>query len=228
MRVFGKRVPEGGAIVDESAMSAEEYGEIMKRNLGSEYRRFADRVLKEAPPPENATVLEIGPGPGWAGIELLKLRPDLTLHGMDASQDMVRAATANAAKEGVAARASYGVGTAEALMGAADGSIDLIISRDSLHHWEDPPNAFASILRVLKPTGRVFLCDERRDLSIPAWLLVRLIGPLMVGPMAKFWLSSIRAAYTPDELRALLPQVKGRAWDVEGGFLDLRLLLSAA
>ena len=44
----------------------------MKKNLGKEYIRFADNVIKKVNPVQNSTVLEIGPGPGWAGIQLLQ------------------------------------------------------------------------------------------------------------------------------------------------------------
>src|SRR4030042_2414473 len=94
------RIPEGGAIEDSSIMTMEQYSEIMKKHLGKEYIRFADNVIKKINPIENSTVLEIGPGPGWAGIHLLKIRRDLKLVGLEASPDMIRVASANARKEG--------------------------------------------------------------------------------------------------------------------------------
>lgn len=228
MRFQTKRVPEGGAIKDETGMTAEQYGAIMQTKLGSEYQRFADEVVAKIDPPEGGLVLEIGPGPGWVGIMLLKKRPDLRLIGLDASDDMRRAAGKNAAREGVADRAEYRVGMAESLEGVTDHGVDLVISRDSLHHWDDPRQAFASILRVLKPKGAVFLRDERRDLSLGAWIFTRIFGPLMTGKMSKYWFSSIRAAYTPEELRAILPPANARTWHVTGGFLDLTLSLEAS
>lgn len=215
------RIPEGGAIRDESSMSAEAYGELMRSKLEGEYRRFAEAALAFGSPPEGGRVLEIGPGPGWAGIMLLERRSDLALEGIDASPDMVRAATANAAREGMGARARYRSGYAECLEGVADRSVDLAISRDSLHHWQDPRAAFASILRALKPQGCLYLSDERRDLSIPAWALVYTLGFLAMGGFSKYWRSSIRAGYTAGELRTMLPAEGTRATEVEAGFLEL-------
>ncbi len=218
-----KRIPEGGAIRDEDSMSAEAYGQIMLSRLEGEYRRFAAAAVAFADPPEGGLVVEVGPGPGWAGILLLERRPDLSLLGIDASPDMVRAAAANAEKRGVGGRARYIVGTAEALEGAGDGSADLVISRDSLHHWDDPRAAFASILRVLKPKGRLYLADERRDLSPGAWAFVRVFGFLSMGSFSRYWISSIRAAYTPEEVRELAGPAGARPVETEAGFLDLAL-----
>lgn len=222
-RGVAPRIPEGGAIGDECGVSAEEYGKLMFAKLKGEYLRFARDALQSARPNEGASVLEIGPGPGWAGILLLRERPDLRLTGIDASPDMVRAAAANARGMGVGERASYRVGTAETLEGVPDGSQDLIISRDSLHHWDDPGAAFASMLRVLSPGGAICLRDERRDISGCAWAFARIFGALTMGGMSRYWLSSIRAAYTPEELRQMLPVTKRRSWIVRGGFLDLEL-----
>jgi SAM-dependent methyltransferase len=226
MGTLKPRVPEGGAIRDEKSMSAEKYGEFMRSRLEGEYVRFAENALAWGAPAPGGSVLEIGPGPGWAGIMLLKRRPDLRLEGIDASPDMLRAASANAEKEGAGLNARYRIGTAERLEDVPDGSVDLVISRDSLHHWEDPRAAFQSILRVLKPSGRVYLADERRDLSLGAWAFVYAFGFLSMGSFSKYWRSSIRAAYTPEELRRMLPEGQGAAWRVDSGFIDLRAVLS--
>jgi ubiquinone/menaquinone biosynthesis C-methylase UbiE len=226
MSFHSLRVPEGGAIHDEPQMRAEDYGEFMRSRLEGEYRRFAAQAIAFSSLPEGAKVREIGPGPGWAGIMLLEQRPDLRLEGLDASRDMVRAASANAAKAGFAESAGYRFGAAETLEGVPDSSVDLIISRDSLHHWDDPRAAFESILRVLKTEGKLYLADERRDLSLAAWGFVYAFGTITMGGMARFWRSSIRAAYSPEELRAMLPKATGREWRVEGGFLDLQVMLA--
>jgi len=225
MRIHIARKPEGGAIEDDDAMSAEEYGALMRSRLEGEYRRFAASALAFASPPEGGKVLELGPGPGWAGIMLLEQRPDLGLVGLDASEDMIRAASANAAAEGLGARVSYRLGSAEALEGVPEGSVDLVISRDSLHHWDRPRDAFASMLRALKPSGSIFLADERRDLSPAAWAFVYAFGTITMGAFSRYWRTSIRAAYSPGELREMLPPAPGREWVVEGGFLDLCLRL---
>jgi hypothetical protein len=46
-----------------------------------------------------------------------------------------------------------------------------------------------------------------------------------MGDFARFWRSSIRAAYTPSELLHMLPPAPGRDWEIKGGFIDLALCL---
>jgi ubiquinone/menaquinone biosynthesis C-methylase UbiE len=197
----------------------------MFERLGDEYRRFAENVLAALQTKKGGQVLEIGPGPGWAGLCLLEKRPDLRLLGIDASPDMLRAARANAEAQGLGARCEYREGHAETLEGVEAGSVDLVISRDSLHHWDDPAKAFSAIRRVLAPTGGAFIADGRRDLSLGARLFVGTIGSITAGPMAKYWKSSLAAAYTPEELREFCAlsasERPGREWRVKEGFLDL-------
>jgi len=88
MKSIKPRIPEGGAIEDNSEMTMEKYSEMMKKQLDREYIRFADNVIRKINPIENSTVLEIGPGPGWAGINLVKKRTDLKLVGLEPSPDI--------------------------------------------------------------------------------------------------------------------------------------------
>lgn len=101
------RVPEGGAIKDGPKMSMEKYSQIMKKKLGKEYERFADNVIARVNPDKNSKVLEIGPGPAWGGISLLKKRKDLYLEGIEASIDMIRVAKVNAKNEGLENRMNF-------------------------------------------------------------------------------------------------------------------------
>ncbi|NLD94132.1 MAG: class I SAM-dependent methyltransferase [Fibrobacter sp.] len=182
MFIVKPRIPECGAIKDDNKMTMEQYSEIMKKQLGKEYLRFAGNVITIVTPDNNSKVLEIGPGPGWAGINLLKKRPDLVLDGIEASNDMIRVASVNAKNEGVGNRCNYKNGFAENMTELKDATYDLVISRDSLHHWVDPEKVFLEIKRVLKPDGKIFICDSRRDLKLTGKLIVTIsvISFLMV------------------------------------------------
>jgi ubiquinone/menaquinone biosynthesis C-methylase UbiE len=45
-----------------------------------------------------------------------------------------------------------------------DGSVDLVVSTLSQHHWPDPAAALAELSRVLAPGGRIWIYDLRRAL----------------------------------------------------------------
>ncbi|MCU0473782.1 MAG: class I SAM-dependent methyltransferase [Bacteroidales bacterium] len=214
------RIIEGGAIDDSSGMTMEQYSEIMKKQLGKEYIRFADNVIKKINPLEDSTVLEIGPGPGWAGINLLKKRKDLKLVGLEASPDMIRVASENAGREGFS-DVKYIQGFGENMHQINDGQFDLVISRDSLHHWTEPDKVFKEIRRVLMSNGKLYIHDSRRDMSLFGRLIVAIASKFIPNNMGFYWKSSIAASYTPDEIKTMLSEISFNDWQVESDLLDL-------
>lgn len=231
MKTTGERVPECGAIEDSRGLSAEKYADIMKERLWDEYERFARFALEEGKPPRGARVLEIGPGPGWIGVILAKARPDLELEAIDASDAMVRAYQATIEREGLEERIHVKIGRAESLAdGDADsfaGKFDLVYSRDSLHHWDDPSAAFSAIRGLLRENGRLVLQDERRDIGLAARLLVKAQCAFVLGPMGKYWRSSIAAGYTANEVACFLERADFRDIEVRPEFLNLAVVASA-
>lgn len=224
MKNIKSRIPEGGAIEDTSEMTMEQYSETMKKQLGREYIRFADNVINKVSPIQNSRVLEIGPGPGWAGINLLLKRTDLHLEGLEASPDMIRVATDNADKEGLSDRIKYIEGVGEEMKNIQDNHYDLVISRDSLHHWIHPEKVFLQIKRILKENGKIYIHDHRRDINFFGRLIVNIIGTLVAGKMAKYWKSSIAAAYTKEEIEKILKSIDCKNWTVENELLDLTII----
>lgn len=220
---FKPRVPEGGAIKDTDKMSMEEYSKIMTQRLKKEYIKFAENVIKKVAPTKNSKVLEIGSGPGWAGINLLKMREDLYLDGLDASEDMVRVASRNAADEKLLDRVNYFHGFGEDMNSLPNDEYDLVISRDSMHHWDNPELVFQEISRVLKKDGRLYIHDSRRDLNIGGKIIVNILGPIMAGSMLKYWKSSIDASYTPEEIENILAKNDLDNWIVEADLMDLSI-----
>ncbi len=115
------------------------------------YRRLARDIAAIAP--RDAAVLDVGTGPGVLLRELARLRPDLTLTGIDLSADMVAAASAN-----LGTLATVRVGDVGALP-FDDNSFDLIVSSFSAHHWDNPEAAASELVRVLRSGGRAHIYD---------------------------------------------------------------------
>ncbi len=223
MKKIIPRIPEGGAIEDSNEMSMEQYSETMRKKLGSHYKKFAIYVKDKINPAQNAKVLEIGPGPGWAGIFLLQERNDILLDAIEASLDMIRVAGNNAKNEGVAGQVNYMQGVVENMQNITENNYDLVISRESLHHWDDPEKGFKEISRVLKPDGKLYIEDHRRDIGFFAKCIVNIIGPLMAGKMAKYWKSSINAGYTPEEIEKMIEKLERKNWAVNADILSLSI-----
>lgn len=217
------RIPEGGAILDMPRMSMDEYSEWMYKSRKNEYMQFAKQMLDGAAPPKNAHLLEIGPGPSWITIFVAQLRPDLHITGLEASIDMVRVGKANVAKFGLSDRIEYVEGVVENLQTLKGARFDCVFSHDSLHHWEKLEIAFAEIMNVLAPNGKIFIQDSRRDLNFGGKLIHYGLGKFISGKMWKYWHSSIMASYTPQELNSMFDQIK-LPWKVDTGLLDLTIM----
>ncbi len=125
--------------------------------------------------------LEIGPGPGYVGLEWLRRCPDATLTGLEISPDMIRLAEKNAREYGLTARAEYAPGSCLSIP-FPDGHFNAVFSNGSLHEWEDPAQALNEAVRVLKPGGRLFVADMRRDVNpLIKWMIYLTAKPLKSG-----------------------------------------------
>jgi len=139
----------------------ERAGEYAKqRNLTSKlvYGRFARQAVACLEPSiGDATIVDLGSGPGFLGIEIGRLQPRARIIGVDPSNEMLQIAGENAARAGLS---NYEVrqGTAEE-MPLESGCSDLVISQSSFHEWEDPKRGLAEIYRVLGPGGSLVLKD---------------------------------------------------------------------
>ena len=80
------------------------------------------------------------------------------VHGIDASPEMIEVAKKKSAEAGTGV--IFDVGLAEKLP-FPDETFDVVISRLAMHHLPDDLKraAFAEMLRVLKPGGRVLIAD---------------------------------------------------------------------
>jgi ubiquinone/menaquinone biosynthesis C-methylase UbiE len=126
--------------------------------FGGMYRRVADDVA--AAVPTGGTVLDAGCGSGRLVMEIAKRRPDLQVHGIDLEQGMVDVASRHAERAGVADRVRFTVADLADLP-LPDGSIDMVVSTASLHHWTDVGAVIGSLDRVLRPSGQIWIYDMR-------------------------------------------------------------------
>lgn len=126
--------------------------------LGGYYYAIAAEcatVLDEVGAP---AVLEIGPGPGHLGMQLLTAVPDLRWTGLDIDPAMLQAAHTRLAKKGLADRVTLVEGDVAA-MPFEDATFDLVVSSLSAHHWPDTEAGFREVRRVLRPGGAALVYD---------------------------------------------------------------------
>ncbi|MBN1783056.1 class I SAM-dependent methyltransferase [bacterium] len=168
---------------------------------------------------DSGLILELGPGPGYLGLEWLKNTERTSLTGLDISPDMVAMARKNAAEYGLHKRAEY-VESSGAKMPFEDSRFDAVISTGSLHEWAEPVKTLEEIYRVLKPGGRLFIGDLRRDMNpMVKWFIWWLSKPREIRPG---FLTSAAAAYTCEEAEQIMKQTSFD-FRVKSDFIGLQI-----
>ena len=162
--------------------------------------------------------LEVGPGPGYLGLEWLKHTRDTNLRGLDISEDMIAIAERNAGEYGLTDRVKYVKGDAGKMPFESD-YFDAVFSNGSLHEWANPEDILNEIARVLKPGGRYCISDLRRDMSfIIKWFLWFMTRPKAIRPGL---VTSINASYVMTEAEALFGKTKLQGWHINKNPLGL-------
>jgi len=174
---------------------------------------------------------DLGCGPGLLVAELARQAPGLYVTGVDLSDEMLGQAEETARSAGLGERAAFKKGDVRRLP-FADGSLDLVVSTLSLHHWSDPSAVFDEVARVLRPSdpergipgGAFVIFDLRRDMAMPFWLLLWFVTHVVVPPAlrrANEPMASRDASFTADEAAGLVGQSGLAGWRVTSGPLWL-------
>jgi len=205
IRKVPSRVPEGEGIEDHEEMSMEELNREFKKRM-REYKHFVDFIVKDLNLQDHSKVLEIGPGPAWISIIMIKQNPTVHLTGLEISKDMIRVAKQNIKEANVEKNITFVNGNAKDMSMFNNNSFDAVISHDSLHHWEEPLQILNEIARVLKDDGILCIGDGRRDIGIGAKIIFNLAKLFIPKQMSYYWKTSIMAGYTPIEVTKMLDQ----------------------
>ena len=159
-----------------------------------------DNIIKKGI--NSGTALEIGPGPGYLGLEWLKKTTGTRLKAVDISPDMINMAEKNAMEYGLTdERLKYFISNACELP-FEDESFEAAFSSGSLHEWESPVDVINEIIRVLKPGGQIFISDLKRNTGFLArWFMNMTAKPAEIRHGLR---TSLNAAYTENELKEIL------------------------
>jgi ubiquinone/menaquinone biosynthesis C-methylase UbiE len=166
------------------------------------------------------TALEIGPGPGYLGLEWLKHTKGTTLKGLDISADMIAVAQRNANDYGMTERTDYVQSSGDKIP-FDDETFDAVFSNGSLHEWSNPKGTFNEVWRVLKQDGRLFVSDLRRDIVfLSKWFMWLATKPKEIRPGL---ITSINAAYSASELIQLVSETKFKNYEVKKNLLGIKV-----
>ncbi|RII12401.1 Demethylrebeccamycin-D-glucose O-methyltransferase [Streptomyces sp. YIM 130001] len=156
----------------------------------------------------DATVLDVGCGPGTITADLAALVPDGHVTGVEYAPDVLDQARATAAERGVG-NVTFGAADVHQLP-YADESFDVVHAHQVLQHVGDPVQALREMRRVARPGGLVAVRDS--DYAAMAWYP----NPPGLDAWLDLYERVARASGgEPDAGRRL------KSWAVEAGFTDI-------
>ena len=123
--------------------------------IGGYYGMVADEIVTHI---RQGSILDLGTGPGYLPIEIVKRAPDIHIRGVDLSRKLIRMARDNAQKAGLVSQLSFEVGNSSRLR-FDDAVFDMVISTGMLHSLKKPVNVLTEIHRVLKPGADAWIYD---------------------------------------------------------------------
>jgi len=172
---------------------ARKYAEAHKKYARLMYRAF----LKELEALHvSGDYLEMGAGPGFLTMMIAERNPDVSITAVDLSLDMATVANEYINERKLQHRIHYVVGdVGDQDMMEGLGKFDLVYSTFSLHHWKDPETSISNLWNAVKDKGTLYIHDFKRVWWLCFW-------PLKGGEI-----DSIRASYTPKELRTTLQKL---------------------
>jgi ubiquinone/menaquinone biosynthesis C-methylase UbiE len=137
------------------------YEKASRLVIKSYYSQVAEEILSSF---HQGLLLDLGTGPGYLPVELVKRSPKVRIIGVDLSRPLIRMAKANALRAGYASRVHFEVGNAAHLRFDKE-TFDGVISTGMLHVLRDPVSVLRECWRVLKPGQEAWIYDPARVCS---------------------------------------------------------------
>jgi 2-polyprenyl-6-hydroxyphenyl methylase / 3-demethylubiquinone-9 3-methyltransferase len=119
------------------------------------------RFVAERAPLAGARVLDVGCGGGLLCEALA--RAGAKVAGIDLAPGMIEVARLHATEQSL--DIDYRVASAESLAESAAGTFDIVTSMEMLEHVPDPEPMTATLARLVRPDGHVFLSTLNRNLK---------------------------------------------------------------
>ena len=182
-------------------------GELVVSDFDKFQKKLRDRGLIETDDIIKSGIntgeaLEIGPGPGYLGLEWLKKTNNTNLHWIEISEDMKKIALKNAKEYSFTDRVKITVSDATNKFPFRDNYFDAVFTNGSMHEWTNPVGVFNEVYRVLKKGGKFFISDLKRNLN-PILLFIMKFTTNKKS-MKQGLVTSVNASYLKNELIQIL------------------------
>jgi ubiquinone/menaquinone biosynthesis C-methylase UbiE len=137
---------------------ASSYEKATRLAIDAYYSQVAGEIVSKF---SQGTLLDLGTGPGYLPIEIVKRAPGARIVGVDLSRRLIRMARANALEARVSEHIKFEVGNAGRLR-FDDQTFDMVTSTGMLHSLKDPARVLTEMNRVLKNGGEAWVFDPAR------------------------------------------------------------------
>ncbi|MCK4552864.1 class I SAM-dependent methyltransferase [Candidatus Pacearchaeota archaeon] len=147
---------------------------------------------------DKGKVLDVGCGYGNLIKNMKHHKKNLSFAGIDVSKSMIKLA-----ENYIDFPAKFLFMSADKLS-FKDESFDLVVCKDTFHHFGNPIKVIKEMFRVLKKGGFIYMSDLRRD--VPEDIFYQTLQNLSIHNVvnATQYFDSVRASYTLSELKNLL------------------------
>lgn len=196
-----QRVPEPELMEDPAQARA--YAEA---DFSEPHQAFVEYFRTVFPDREPQRVLDLGCGPADVTLRFARAYPDCRILGVDGSRAMLELGGAAVEKAGLKGRIEFRLARLpDAALPAR--AFDTVISNSLLHHLRDPLVLWDAVKHCAASGAAVFVVDLwRPDARAQADALVAQYAAAEPDILRRDFLSSLLAAYTPDEITAQLDQ----------------------
>jgi len=134
---------------------ASSYEKATRMVIEAYYGQVAEEIVSNF---KSGEILDLGTGPGYLPIEIVRRAPDINIIAVDLSRKLIQMAQANAARAGLSHQLSFEVGNSAGLH-FKNASFDMVISTGMLHSLNRPIAVLIEIYRVLKKGGEAWIYD---------------------------------------------------------------------
>jgi ubiquinone/menaquinone biosynthesis C-methylase UbiE len=138
--------------------------------------RFKSLLIEQAGIQAGHRVLDLGCGTGTLALMIKRAQPEAEVVGLDADPQMLKVATAKAARETMTVKFDQGMAFS---LPYPDDSFDRVLSSLMIHHLKTPDKGKTAreIYRILNPGGRLHVIDFGK----PRSLYGKLVGIFLHG-----------------------------------------------
>jgi ubiquinone/menaquinone biosynthesis C-methylase UbiE len=119
------------------------------------YAQVANEIVASF---QQGLMLDLGTGPGYLPVEILKRSSSIKIIGVDLSRRLIRMARKNAERAGLTDGLEFVYGNSANLR-FGDNAFDMVLSTGMLHSLKQPVKVFKEIYRVLKKGGQAWIYD---------------------------------------------------------------------